>query len=219
MTQDVMTQQEISQPPSPIRNGNYEAMEEDNDDYEGDESEGDPNDNEVGDLDVYCAQEEMDHDIPYNRCYAIGNDGNNRLLPLAFALVTAENNDNWEWFMRLVRTKVIPANREVCVLSDRNQGILNAVQIDIPGHAPLHHRWCMRHFVSNFYRACGNKELSDDLKDCCLAYTDARFATLYNKLVAQKNLTPGGFEFLNRHLELRVKWAEPMMKVVGGMAR
>jgi hypothetical protein len=45
-------------------------MEEDNDDYEGDESEGDPNDNEVGDLDIYCSQEDMDHDVPYNQCYA-----------------------------------------------------------------------------------------------------------------------------------------------------
>jgi hypothetical protein len=50
-----MTQQEIIEPPRPICNGNYEALEEDNDDYEGDESEGDPNDNGVGDLDVYCA--------------------------------------------------------------------------------------------------------------------------------------------------------------------
>jgi hypothetical protein len=53
MTQDGMTQQEIMQPPSLLRNGNYEAMEEDNDAYECDESEGDPNDNEVGDLDVF----------------------------------------------------------------------------------------------------------------------------------------------------------------------
>jgi hypothetical protein len=103
---------------------------------------------------------------------AIANDANNRLLPLAFALVTVENNDNWEWFLHLVRTKVIPPHREVCVISDRHQGILNAVEIDIPGHARLQHRWCMRHFVSNFYRACGNKELSDDLKDCCLAFSD-----------------------------------------------
>ena len=36
---------------------------------------------------------------------AIAHDANDRLLPLAFALVTAENNDNWEWFMNLVRTK------------------------------------------------------------------------------------------------------------------
>jgi hypothetical protein len=103
---------------------------------------------------------------------AIANDANNQLLPLAFALVTVENNDNWEWFLHLVRTKVIPPHREVCVISDRHQGILNAVEIDIPGHARLQHRWCMRHFVSKLYRACGNKELSDDLKDCCLAFSD-----------------------------------------------
>ena len=111
---------------------------------------------------------------------AVAHDANDRLLPLAFALVTAENNENWEWFMYQVRTKIFGPEREVCVISDRHQGILNAMEIDIPGHAPLHHRWCMRHFVSNFYRACGNKELSDDLKDCCLAFIESHFARLYN---------------------------------------
>ena len=94
---------------------------------------------------------------------AIATDANNRVFPLAFDLVEVENNDNWEWFLPLLRTKVLPAEREICVISDRNQGILNAVEIDIPGHAPLHHRWCMKHFCSNFYRACGLKELADDL--------------------------------------------------------
>ena len=123
---------------------------------------------------------------------AIASDANNRVLPLAFALVEVENNDNWEWFLHLLRTKVLPAQREICVISDRNQGILNAVEIDIPGHAPLHHRWCMRHFCSNFYRACGLKELADDLQDCCLAFSDKRFAILYNKLLAHKKHDPGG---------------------------
>jgi hypothetical protein len=61
--------------------------------------------------------------------------------------------------------------------------------------------------VSNFYRACANKELSDDLKDCCLAFSDRRFATLYNRLVTMKNLKAGGHEFLNRHLPHIKKWA------------
>ena len=138
---------------------------------------------------------------------AIASDANNRVLPLAFALVEVENNDNWEWFLHLLRTKVLPAQREICVISDRNQGILNAVEIDIPGHAPLHHRWCMRHFCSNFYRACGLKELADDLQDCCLAFSDKRFATLYNKFLAHKKLDPGGQDFLNRHIQYRNKWA------------
>ena len=111
------------------------------------------------------------------------------MFPLAFALVEVENNDIWEWFLRQLRTRVLLAEREICVISDRNQGILNAVEIDIPGHAPLHHRWCMRHFYSNFYRACGLKELADDLQDCCLAFFDKRFANLFNALLTSHNLT------------------------------
>jgi hypothetical protein len=71
---------------------------------------------------------------------AITNDANNRLVPLAFAFVEAENNNNWEWFFHLLRTKVLPPQREICVISDRHHGILAAVNIEIPGHAPLHHR-------------------------------------------------------------------------------
>ena len=87
-----------------------------------------------------------------------------------------------------------------------HQSILNVVEIDIPGHAPVHHRWCMRHFVSNFYRACGNKELSDDLKDCCLAFTEGHFARLYNRLLTLTT-SAGGKEFLHRHEALTHKWA------------
>lgn len=69
---------------------------------------------------------------------AIANDTNNRLIPLAFALVEAESNDNWEWFFYLLRTKILTPQRKICVISDRHQGILNAVMVDIPDHAPLH---------------------------------------------------------------------------------
>ncbi|KAK1629933.1 hypothetical protein QYE76_004248 [Lolium multiflorum] len=138
---------------------------------------------------------------------AIANDASNRLVPLAFALVEIENNDNWEWFFRILRTRVIPPSKEVCVISDRHQGILNAVELAIPGHAPLHHRWCMRHFCANFYRACKSKELSDLLQDCCLAYSERRFANLYNGLLKHKDLNAGGQEFLHRHLIFNSKWA------------
>jgi hypothetical protein len=71
---------------------------------------------------------------------AIGHDAGDQLLPLSFALVSAENNDNWEWFMHLVRTKVIALEREVCIISDRHKGILNMVEKEIPGYARVHHR-------------------------------------------------------------------------------
>jgi hypothetical protein len=126
-------------------------------------------------------------------------------VPLAFALVSAENNDNWAWFLNLVRTKIIGPQREVCIISDHHQGILNAVKIDIPGHTRVHHRWCMRHFILNFYRACGNKELSDLLADCCLAFTAHHFSKLYDKIYGLEN--EGCKEFLRRNFSNKEKWA------------
>ena len=113
---------------------------------------------------------------------AVGHDGGDQLLPLAFAIVSAENNDNWEWFLGLVRTRLVGPDREVCIISDRHQGILNAVQVEILGYPRVHHRWCMRHFVSNFYRACKSKKLADLLQDCCLAFTARHFLKLYDKI-------------------------------------
>jgi hypothetical protein len=44
---------------------------------------------------------------------------------------------------------VVGSDREVGVIFDRHQGILNAVQEQIDGYAPLHHRWCTRHLAEN----------------------------------------------------------------------
>ena len=70
---------------------------------------------------------------------AISCDANNKLVSLAFALVEKKNNDSWGWFLRLVRIHVVGPGREVGVISDRHQGILNAVREQIKGYAPLHH--------------------------------------------------------------------------------
>uniref|UniRef100_K3XSG0 MULE transposase domain-containing protein n=1 Tax=Setaria italica TaxID=4555 RepID=K3XSG0_SETIT len=43
-------------------------------------------------------------------------------------------------------------NMEVGVISDRHQGILHAVQEQIEGYAPLHHRWCTPHLAENLLR-------------------------------------------------------------------
>jgi transposase-like protein len=89
---------------------------------------------------------------------AISYDAENALVPLAFALVERENKDSWGWFLRLVRIHVVGPRREVGVISDRHQGILSAVQEQIPGYAPLHHRWCTRHLAENLLRKDGTKD-------------------------------------------------------------
>ena len=83
---------------------------------------------------------------------AISCDADNSLVPLAFALVERENRDSWSWFLRLVRIHVVGPGREVGVISDRHQGILNAVQEQIPGYALMHHRWRTRHLAENLLR-------------------------------------------------------------------
>jgi len=83
---------------------------------------------------------------------AISCDVDNALFPLAFALVERENRDSWSWFLRLVRIHVVGPGREDGVISDRHQGILIAVQEQIPGYAPMHHRWCTRHLAENLLR-------------------------------------------------------------------
>src|SRR5664279_4030819 len=74
MTQPTMTQHEISPPSSPNRNEQFEALEEESDDYEDDKLEDELHNNDVGDVEAYCLHEDMDHDIPYNRCTASDSD-------------------------------------------------------------------------------------------------------------------------------------------------
>jgi hypothetical protein len=62
---------------------------------------------------------------------AISCDANNKLVPLTFALVERENNDSWGWFLRLVWIHVIGPSREVDVISEWHQSILNVVRKDI----------------------------------------------------------------------------------------
>ncbi|BAT03054.1 Os07g0661150 [Oryza sativa Japonica Group] len=47
---------------------------------------------------------------------ACGYDAENRLLPLAFAIVEKEDSDNWGWFMRWLRKEVIGFGNFMCVV-------------------------------------------------------------------------------------------------------
>jgi hypothetical protein len=48
-----------------IQNNRYEEAKMEADDYEGDEAEHGLRGNDVGDVEAYCQEDEMDHDLPY----------------------------------------------------------------------------------------------------------------------------------------------------------
>jgi hypothetical protein len=38
---------------------------------------------------------------------AIGMDGNNQIVPLAFAFVESENTERWSWFFRHIKIAIV----------------------------------------------------------------------------------------------------------------
>jgi hypothetical protein len=97
----------------------------------------------------------------------IGTDAKDQLVPLAFAIVRKEDTASWSWFLRLAREVVIGLEHDVCVISDRHAGILNAVQDELPGYGQIHHRWCTRHLAQNLIRHDGTKDNFKLFEEVC----------------------------------------------------
>nr|ABA94023.1 transposon protein, putative, Mutator sub-class [Oryza sativa Japonica Group] len=122
---------------------------------------------------------------------AIGVDGNNQVLPLAFAFVESENTDSWYWFLKLVKTKVVGMRPNVCLIHDRHTGILRAIEElqfgsmerGYPGvWDDVQSRWCMRHMGANFFKQFKNKELMNMFKRLCNQNQEKKFNELWKRL-------------------------------------
>jgi hypothetical protein len=107
---------------------------------------------------------------------AIGVNGNNQLLPVAFAFVESENTDSWFWFLERVKLAVVRDRENVCLIHDHHAGILRAI-LDLqegyveteepPKWRDVRSRWCMRHIGANFFRQFKNNHLMDMFKRLC----------------------------------------------------
>ncbi|XP_076901481.1 uncharacterized protein LOC143555896 [Bidens hawaiensis] len=98
----------------------------------------------------------------------MGVDGNNQILPLAFAIVVNESYPSWNWFLSHVKKHVVKDIEGVCLISDRHAGILKAVNEEgSPWLEPRgFHRYCLRLFINNFNDKFRNSKLKK------LAYCD-----------------------------------------------
>ncbi|XP_071712839.1 uncharacterized protein [Rutidosis leptorrhynchoides] len=121
---------------------------------------------------------------------AVTKNANGHILPVAFAMVDKESNENWSWFLHLFRIHVASRNpRELCVILDRHQGILNAVS-QIPG---WHHRYCLRHIRSNF-----NSRFNDhQLKRLCWTVGSTTQSTIYRWVIGKiKGIKTEAWQYL-----------------------
>ncbi|XP_059654712.1 uncharacterized protein LOC132301479 [Cornus florida] len=75
---------------------------------------------------------------------ARGFDANDGLWPLAYAVVSCENDDDWYWF--LSKVKEILDGRIVTILTDRHPSLISCIR-DIFGSQ--YHSWCLHHLTAN----------------------------------------------------------------------
>ncbi|GFZ07016.1 hypothetical protein Acr_18g0011860 [Actinidia rufa] len=87
------------------------------------------------------------------------------IFPLALALVESENYRDWLWFIHNVRHLIVPRLEGVTLISDRHAAIMSIVKHEwkttrleqLAGF----HRYCLRHFKSNYHKNSGNVKVKD----------------------------------------------------------
>ncbi|XP_071678345.1 uncharacterized protein [Lolium perenne] len=120
---------------------------------------------------------------------AIGVDGKNRVVPLAFAFVESENTASWLWFFRQLKKSIVKDRPNVCVLHDRHACILAAIKTlkeagpdeETPWQ-DMQSRWCMRHVGANFFSQFRSKSLMNLFKKLCKQNQECKYTFLRGKL-------------------------------------
>ncbi|KAK7275027.1 hypothetical protein RIF29_16133 [Crotalaria pallida] len=95
---------------------------------------------------------------------ATSQDGNSKVVPLAFAIVEGETLSAWSWFLANIREHVT-SKTGICLISDRHKSIIQAVANEHLGWQPpnAYHVYCIRHISSNFNLRFKNSELKGEL--------------------------------------------------------
>ncbi|XP_072093544.1 uncharacterized protein [Arachis hypogaea] len=84
---------------------------------------------------------------------AVSQDGNNNIVPIAFAIMEGETSDAWHFFLSNLRQHVVTRDG-VGLISDRHESINAAVERSNGAWSPprAFHMFCIRHIESNFLR-------------------------------------------------------------------
>ncbi|XP_049354774.1 uncharacterized protein LOC125819371 [Solanum verrucosum] len=79
---------------------------------------------------------------------AVCKDGNNQMLPLAWAVVEVENKFTWAWFVKLLKEDLqLGDGTDLTIILDMQKGL----EIAITDHLPnVEHRMCARHILANW---------------------------------------------------------------------
>lgn len=80
----------------------------------------------------------------------VGTEPNDGMYPILWAQVEAENNDSWEWFIRLLMDDLNMENPgSYTFICDRQKGLVNALESLVPA---AEHRFCVMHLYKNLWK-------------------------------------------------------------------
>ncbi|TXG52551.1 hypothetical protein EZV62_021720 [Acer yangbiense] len=79
---------------------------------------------------------------------AVALDANSGIFPLAVCICEKETMYSWMWFLNKLKMFLqFPEDRHLCFMSDRQKGLINALETHFPLAST---RFCARHIYANF---------------------------------------------------------------------
>ena len=100
---------------------------------------------------------------------AVGMDGNNQIVPIAFGICKGETGPSWSWWMSVLK-ECIGDNHNLLFISDRHAAIALAVRNEFP---LAFHAVCCRHLMMNI--SLKTKKIKGQYWKTCKAYTPQEF--------------------------------------------
>ncbi|XP_016747146.1 uncharacterized protein [Gossypium hirsutum] len=85
---------------------------------------------------------------------AVAQDGNENVLPIAFAIVESENSESWAYFIQNLRRHVVREDN-ICIISNRSKGLVATIR---QSEVPWRSVYCICHIAVNFHNQYKNKD-------------------------------------------------------------
>ncbi|XP_072066713.1 uncharacterized protein [Arachis hypogaea] len=148
-------------------------------------------------------QPNPDDDPIFEKMYilsAIGQDANNHIYVIAYAIVPVENTENWRWFLELLHQDLGDYKKnKLCFISNMQKGLINAVKEVFPD---VHHRFCVWHLWNNFNKQWKDLQLRGLLWDCARCTSQDGFLDIIKKI---ERVNKEAWEYLNKIKDARAK--------------
>ncbi|KAL7584502.1 hypothetical protein Lser_V15G42910 [Lactuca serriola] len=112
---------------------------------------------------------------------AVGRDSNNGIFPIAWAVVSVENKENWKWFIETLSEDLQCWNdgHGLVLISDQHKGLIEAVKEVFP---IAEHRQCARHIYANFRKRFSGSKFENLFWKASKATTEAQFNVVMKEI-------------------------------------